>query len=394
MAYLSTIDMGEVTRLTREGRLDEAMAMLRGNAQKAPASMPEKASGPVVDLARDSDRGGRWSMPDGQSQARSAKPTSHSSAPKDWSSFLGSFPEGLASGRQRPGAHAAVANPAMPEGARFTDHVHSGPGGRRDYKLYVPSTYDEAAGPLPLVVMLHGCTQSPDDFARGTRMNEIAEESGFLVVYPAQSKSANIQKCWNWFETKDQQRDVGEPGLIAGTTRGVMAGYAVDPKRVFIAGLSAGGAAAAIMGQRYPDLYTGVGVHSGLACGAARDMNTAFSAMRAGSPILSGERIVPTIVFHGDRDTTVAPVNGDRVLEQAKAGINAIAVETSGVSQGGVSYTRIVQREADGRERLESWRIHGAGHSWSGGSAAGSYTLPHGPDASREMIRFFLSISS
>ena len=123
-------------------------------------------------------------------------------------------------------------------------------------------------------------------------------------------------------------------------------------------------------------------------------MNTAFSAMRAGSPILSGERIVPTIVFHGDRDTTVAPVNGDRVLEQAKAGINAIAVETSGVSQGGVSYTRIVQREADGRERLESWRIHGAGHSWSGGSAAGSYTLPHGPDASREMIRFFLSISS
>ena len=148
------------------------------------------------------------------------------------------------------------------------------------------------------------------------------------------------------------------------------------------------------MGQRYPELFAAGGVHSGLACGAARDMGSAFAAMRGGGPVETGDRVVPTIVFHGDRDTTVAPVNGEGVIEQARAGAVSTAVTSEGVSPGGVAYTRPVHREADGRERLESWRIHGAGHAWSGGSADGTFTLPGGPDASREMLRFFLSVTA
>ncbi|MCK5930932.1 MAG: PHB depolymerase family esterase [Fulvimarina manganoxydans] len=394
MTEFSKIDMGEVTRLTREGRLDEAMAMLKGSAVRGFAPSADGTIGSPLDLGREPGRHSRWAMPSGMPVSDSGNAPGSAYGTKDWFSSLNGRPRGFQEGPRLPTARGASANPAVPEGARFTDHCHSGTAGRRSYKLYVPSSYEEGRERHPLVVMLHGCTQSPDDFARGTRMNEIAEELGFLVVYPGQSQSANIQKCWNWFETKDQQRDTGEPSLIAGITREVMAGYSIDPKRVFIAGLSAGGAAAAVMGQRYPDLFAAVGVHSGLACGAARDMSSAFTAMRGGSPVRAGERIIPTIVFHGDGDTTVAPVNGDHVLEQAKAGTIATPVETRGVSKGGVAYTRTVQREADGRERLESWRIHGAGHAWSGGSAAGSYTLPSGPDASREMIRFFLALSA
>ncbi|MCB8837967.1 PHB depolymerase family esterase [Aurantimonas sp. VKM B-3413] len=379
MTYLPKIDMGEVTRLTREGRLGEAMALLRGGKSPSPAptdktpagndgKRPGDGAGPLLDLTRQSGANGGWS-----------------SIPKGFADGLAGVDPDRFAGRNSA--------PAIPAGARFSDHSFAGPAGVRDYKLYVPSTYDAAGSPMPLIVMLHGCTQSPDDFANGTRMNEIAEEIGFLVAYPGQSKAANMQKCWNWFEAKDQMRDAGEPALIAGITRQVMSAHAVDPRKVFVAGLSAGGAAAAIMGQRYFDLYAAVGVHSGLACGAARDMGSAFAAMRGGGPVEAGGTVVPTIVFHGDRDTTVAPVNGDRVLEQAKANAASTRIVTGGVSAKGVRYTRTVEREADGHERLECWTIHGAGHAWSGGSAAGSYTLPDGPDASREMIRFFMDVA-
>ena len=286
------------------------------------------------------------------------------------------------------------------DGAQFVAATFSSEAGSRPYKLYIPSRY--RGEPVPLVVMLHGCTQSPDDFAAGTRMNELAEEFVFLVAYPAQPTSANAQKCWNWFKPGDQERGRGEPALIAGITREVMHDHVVDPARVYVAGLSAGGAAAAIMGAAYPDLYAAIGVHSGLACGVARDIPSAFAAMRQGgavprrSSVQSAhetlERIVPTIVFHADRDTTVHPTNGDHVMAQAAgpAGRKLRSATEHGQIPGGHGYSRTVCTDVTGSPVLEQWVIHGGGHAWSGGSLNGSYTDPLGPDASREMLRFFL----
>jgi poly(hydroxyalkanoate) depolymerase family esterase len=222
-----------------------------------------------------------------------------------------------------------------------------------------------------------------------------AEEQTFLVAYPAQARSANISKCWNWFKEGEQRRDRGEPSLIAGITRQIMRDFPIDSGRVYVAGLSAGGAAAAILGITYPDLYAGIGVHSGLACGAARDMPSAFAAMRLGgtAPTVTrrgSESIVPTIVFHGDSDRTVNSVNSDQVISQSRAATDLTTEVSHGTAPGGMSYTRTIQMNGTGRILLEQWMLHGAGHAWSGGSTAGSYTDPRGPDASREMVRFFL----
>ena len=284
----------------------------------------------------------------------------------------------------------------VPEGRKFIEGAYSNPAGRRAYKLFIPSGYQ--GQPLPLVVMLHGCTPSPDDFAAGTRMNFIAEEQTCFVVYPAQRSDANQSKCWNWFRTADQQRGGGEPSLIAGITRQVMRDYSVDPKRVYVGGLSAGAAAAAIMGATYNDLYAAVGIHSGLACGAATDMPSAFAAMRQGGGpgrrVISGNGPpVPAIIFHGDRDTTVHPNNGDQVLEQAIGTTSTKKAVHRGRIPGGHEYTRTTHTDAGGSEILEHWNIHGVAHAWSGGSPAGSYTDPRGPDATREMLRFFLAHS-
>jgi poly(hydroxyalkanoate) depolymerase family esterase len=284
----------------------------------------------------------------------------------------------------------------VPEGARFIEGTYSNPAGSRAYRLFIPSRYQ--GQPLPLVVMLHGCTQSPDDFAAGTRMNFIAEKQTCFVVYPAQRSEANQAKCWNWFRTADQQRGRGEPSLIAGITRQIMRDYAVDPARVYVGGLSAGAAAAAIMGATYHDLYAAIGVHSGLACGAATDLPSAFVAMRQGGGsdhrIIPGDGPpVPTIVFHGDRDITVHPNNGDHILEQSMRATSAEKKVHRGQVPGGHAFTCTIHTNASGRGIFEHWNIHGAGHAWSGGNPAGSYTDPRGPDATREMLRFFLEHS-
>jgi poly(hydroxyalkanoate) depolymerase family esterase len=236
--------------------------------------------------------------------------------------------------------------------------------------------------------MLHGCTQDPDDFAAGTAMNDLAREQGFLVLYPAQVQHANASRCWNWFKHNHQRRDRGEPALLAGMTRSVMARHAVDPSRVYVAGLSAGGAMAAILGDAYPDLYAAVGVHSGLNPGAATDVKSAFEAMKRGAPGSAAPDRPPTIVFHGDRDTTVNPANGEHVVAQHAS--RATAEGERARSGNGRDYTRRRYRDAQGRVVAEHWVVHGSGHAWSGGRAAGSYTDARGPDATREMLRFFL----
>jgi poly(hydroxyalkanoate) depolymerase family esterase len=281
----------------------------------------------------------------------------------------------------------------VPDGTSFVEGIYKNAAGSRAYRLFIPSGYHGQA--IPLVVMLHGCTQSPEDFAAGTRMNFIAEERTCFVAYPAQRAEANQAKCWNWFRPADQQRGGGEPSLIAGITRQIMRDHSVDPQRVYVGGLSAGAAAAAVMGSTYGDLYAAIGIHSGLACGAATDLPSALIAMRQGgrSHALPGDGPpIPTIVFHGDRDTTVHPNNGDRILRQFIG-----ATSTEKVHRGRVpgehAYTRTVHTDAGGRGMLEHWEIHGAGHAWSGGSPVGSYTDPDGPDATREMLRFFLEHS-
>jgi poly(hydroxyalkanoate) depolymerase family esterase len=295
-------------------------------------------------------------------------------------------------GRAMPSPQAPVQPaPTIEPGpvAQFVSGSHTvSSAGTRAYKLYIPPASFE--DPLPLVLMLHGCTQNPDDFAAGTRMNEAALKRGFYVLYPAQTQHANSSRCWNWFKHNHQKRGRGEPALLAGMTRDVMSRYNIDPQRVYVAGLSAGGAMAAILGDAYPELFAAVGVHSGLPTGSATNLQTALSAMQTGAaPVARTTASPPTIVFHGDRDTTVNAANGEHVVA-ASAGASQCE-EKRARSSNGRDYTHRIYKEAGGRVVAEHWTVHGAGHAWSGGSSRGSYTDATGPDASEEMLRFFLA---
>src|SRR5690242_6456404 len=265
-----------------------------------------------------------------------------------------------------------------PAPGRFTRRIYVTRAGTRFYRLYLPACYRGQS--LPLLVMLHGCKQTPEEFAAGTRMNELADEYGFIVVYPAQAWRANIERCWNWFRDRDQQREGGEPALIAGITRQVIARYRADPRRVYIAGLSAGGSMAAIMAATYPDLYAAVGVHSGLPYAAARGAATAAAAMRfkrLGAAVVVPS--IPMIVFHGDHDATVHPSNSEYAMRPS--------ISEQGLA-GGRRYTRSAVYDG---VPFEHWLVHGAGHAWSGGNGAAPFADAKGPDAAREMLRFFFS---
>lgn len=303
--------------------------------------------------------------------------------------------------RPAPAARDSVEAPGTKHG--FVDGVFACPAGSLSYKLFVPPSY--RGQPLPLIVMLHGCTQGPDDFARGTRMNALAEERGCFVVYPAQAQGANASRCWNWFQPEHQGRGAGEPAIIAGLVRELATTYHLDRERLYVAGMSAGGAMAVVLGRTHPELFAAVGVHSGIPYRAAHDMPSAFAAMRGRGAAMSPARTagheataaLPVIVFHGDRDMTVNAGNGERVVAAGIATTSpgsAMGPRPPGArydgTAGGRAYTRTVYKDADAHVVAEHWVLHGAGHAWSGGDARGSFTDAAGPDASREMLRFFL----
>ena len=394
--------MRAAMRLIQSKKLMEATRVIQGalSGSEQPAPPAEQAGtalaieGPVIDLTVDAVEPESTTAPEaGASIAPSTAP---------WAARLGEmFTAHGDIGVPRFNLDALkVARPTkiveVPDGAQFLSRSFACASGSRDYKLYIPRQLPE--GRRTLLVMLHGGTQDGDDFAVGTRMNARAEEHGFIVAYPIQPRSANASLCWNWFLPEHQKRAAGEPALIAGITRELVADYDVDPDRVFVAGLSAGGAMAAVMAVTYPELYNAVGVHSGLAYGAATDLPSAFAAMR-GTSGSRGRRSrkprrgtinsprVRTIVFHGDADNIVHPSNASGIIGAAKTGERIERAEAR--SPDGRTYTRTVIRDQSGAAVVEDWLLHGSGHAWSGGSAEGSYTDPSGPDASREMLRFF-----
>ena len=387
----------EATRLTRAGRLLEATGLIQRILQHSPAATEGAERHESY-----RDGGANNDVIDVEFSAV-AEPADRNLTPlrgaagDDLSQRFGleSF---LRGGRDRDsGADVPCPQTTVVDGrpGQFVSGAYANQAGARPYKLYIPTTY--AGQPLPLVVMLHGCTQTPDDFANGTGMNALAEERECLVLYPEQTRAANHSRCWNWFKRGDQRRDQGEPAILAGMTREIMNRYRIDPAKVYVAGLSAGGAMAAVLGAAYPELYAAVGVHSGLACGSAHDLPSAFAAMRgtmAGRNTESATRApgTPTIVFHGDRDKTVHPRNSEHVVSQSMEKNDASSADAStqrGQVPGGHAYTRTVRCDSTGRVVLEHWLVHGGGHAWFGGSPHGSHVDPKGPDAAREMIRFF-----
>jgi len=384
--------MRAATKLTRAQKLMEATrviqsALLLGRGQTEPADEPgvegQAIEKYMIDITPDVTRAAIV----GTAQAVPATwPVGDVAATLGQAGSFGL--DGLA--RVRPRKPLQI-----PDGAQYLSRSYACAAGRRSYKLYVP--HRQHVGRRPLLVMLHGGTQDADDFAAGTRMNVLAEEHGSIVAYPSQCKSANPSLCWNWFKPEDQVRGAGEPSIIAGITDEIVAEYDIDPQRVFVAGLSAGGAMAGVMGATYPEVYAAVGVHSGLPYRSATDVASAFSAMR-GDPGLQRRQQktdprsdhalrVRTIVFHGDADQIVHPSNAAKIIA-AKTGDT---VERTKVrSSASRAYTRAVTRDKTGTVVVEQWLIHGSGHAWSGGSTDGTYTDPHGPDASRELLRFFL----
>ena len=434
--------MAEAMRLMQKGDLTEATAVIQrtlgGSSFEsgfAPVASPDAPSGAGEPIDVESsvvDEAPHPGVASGPAAAREPAAAARSDAsPLLFGSVPLNVPDGLSLTMPEsmplaipgvlpglPGLPGAMPSPkegetdpaVVPTGGRFVERSYTNQAGSRTYKLYIPSGY--IGQEVPLVVMLHGCTQSPNDIAAGTQMNRLAEENIFLVAYPAQAQGANMNKCWNWFKASDQQRGRGEPSLVAGITRQVIDDYNVAGGRVYVVGMSAGGAMAAIMAETYPDLYAAVGIHSGLAPGAAHDMPSAFAAMHQGGPATQRrhhpiatptgkfDRIVPAIVFHGDRDKTVHPRNADHLLghycpakttgsREETGGSTPRGTVRQGQVPGGHAYTRATYRDAGGRTIAERWTVHGLGHAWSGGSSSGSYTDPKGPDASLEMVRFF-----
>jgi len=382
--------MAEATRLTRQGRLVEATALIQRTLASPGAAVRRMPDAPHAEEETSGMLPRPPALPPPGDEGMPSRRVS-----SGWIRRLRAFPG-------RNATDPVLADRAAPSAAqrlagRFDAFSYTNAAGTRTYRLYVPAGYTGA--PLPLVVMLHGGTQDAATFAAATGMNDLAERETFLVAYPEQDRSANAGLYWNWFAPGHQRRDAGEPSLIAGITTQVMDSYGVDADRVYVAGFSAGGAMAAVMAAVYPDLYAAVGVHSGLAYAAARDLPSALAAMRQGPPrpARPAAQPLPLIVFHGDQDATVAPANAagliDHVLAAGRTdhrtGASPATVTSRGQVPGGRAYTRTCYQDPSGATLAECWTIHQGGHSWSGGVPGASYTDPYGPDASAEFIRFF-----
>ncbi|MFM9880580.1 MAG: alpha/beta hydrolase family esterase [Burkholderiaceae bacterium] len=324
--------------------------------------------------------------PQSRSETPSDKPTT-APALRNWRA---------SSARKKPALAAALADISQFIDGQFTSAL-----GQRSYKLFIPAAPDGGAAPpkRPLIVMLHGCKQDPDDFATGTRMNALAQSAQCLVLYPAQSRWVNPYGCWNWFNPGDQQRGLGEPALLAGMAQAVAAEHQADAGRIYAAGLSAGGAMAVTLAHTYPELFAAIGVHSGLAYGVARDVQSAMQAMKLGDQTAAAVKLtLPMIVFQGDADDVVHPRNADALLAQAGYE-GALALASASRPQDAASAGHACTCVRFGSETsapgeampVEYWQVKGLGHAWSGGDAVGSFTDPLGPDASAQMLRFFLA---
>jgi poly(hydroxyalkanoate) depolymerase family esterase len=333
----------------------------------------------------------------------------HSSVPKRLRRPLGDVLEILRTAAAQPipiaqgplvslGTKSKTSVVSMPDGASFTARTFTCSEGTRAFKLYVPASAPQK--PKGLIVMLHGCTQDPDDFARGTNMNSFAELHGLLIAYPAQPRASNASSCWNWFEGGHQLRDTGEPAILAGLTRKLIKQFGIDQEQVFVAGLSAGAAMAVILAKTYPDIFRAVGVHSGLAYQSAGNVMSALAVMRGrkGASLFAKSQspdnspnLVRTIIFHGSSDRTVHPSNAQRILEMAHQASAENSIATTTGSSNGRHFTQTLILQKNGPVLVESWMIDGAGHAWSGGNVSGSYADARGPVASAEMVRFFLT---
>lgn len=367
--------LGKATLLTRPGRLLEATRILQKALGAPTAGAAPKAATGARTLG---SLAGKLAWP---GIAKDRRPSA-----------------ATATRPVSPSTAAARPAPAPATAGSFTTRSYTHEGVTRQYKLFVPTTPTTTPA---LVVMLHGCTQDAEDFAIGTNMNEFAERDGFVVVYPQQSRDANPSACWNWFNRKDQQREAGEAGFLAGLIRTIVAERNVDPGRVYIAGLSAGGAMAAIVAAEYPELIAAAGIHSGLPAGAAGNLPDALTAMRSGGGrrvasahaslhAATGLPAVPTIVFHGDADHTVHVSNADDVVAAVLDRAPGATTSTTRVSDGSARrFTRTDHVDASGATLAEHWLLHGSGHAWSGGNARGSYVDSQGIDATAEMVRFF-----
>lgn len=391
--------MGEATRLVRNGRLADATRAIqqslgaRAGRFDAPTGTAATASPAIA-------------MP---AAAGAAPPWRKAHTPADVEDAV------VIDRSPRPAQRPAAGHPLAEPPGSFTRMACVHPGARHNphhYHLYVPPGAS-AGSPMPLVLMLHGCTQNPVDFATGTGMNHAAAPANALVLYPEQPHSANPNGCWNWFRPGDQHRGSGEPALLVAMVRDVMARHAVDAERVYVAGLSAGGAMAAVLGREYPDVFAAVGVHSGLQAGAAHNVMGALSAMKNGAKAGAATRPTgntgaslppppPLIVFHGDADTTVHAHNAEQLIQaqltalaSAQGGAqHTVQTVHKGRSPGGRGYTRTVHAlpaDRAGTVVAEHWLLHHTGHAWAGGHASGSHTDPAAVDATAEMLRFFLA---